>query len=217
MLILQKQILNMIFSKNPHKRAKSIFNLIAPIYSGLDSHVKKGFKRAIHNVSSEINLEGKNVLDIGTGPGAWAALFKEHGAANVHGVDFAQKMIRKANARYKSTMTFSVGDAENLLDFEDESFDIVTASFVLHGVTEDRRRIILNEMKRVSKEYVVINDYYGPTPAVARFLEYLEKSDYLHFKANFLNELDVQFMHVKRIDASMGTSVYFASKNSRFD
>lgn len=207
----------MIFSKDPHKRAKSIFNLIAPIYSTLDRHVKKGFKRAIHNVSTEINLEGKNVLDIGTGPGAWAALFKEHGAAHVHGVDFAQKMIHKANVRYKSTMTFSVGDAENLSEFEDDSFDIVTASFVLHGVKEDRRRIILNEMKRVSKEYVVINDYYGHTPAFARFLEYLEKSDYHHFKANFLNELDGQFSHVKRIDASLGTSVYFASKNAQFD
>ncbi|MCK5207976.1 MAG: hypothetical protein KAQ79_08145, partial [Cyclobacteriaceae bacterium] len=61
---------------------------------------------------------------------------------------------------------------------------------------------------------VIINDYYGPTPAVARFLEYLEKSDYHHFKANFLNELTNHFPLVKREDASFGTSVYFAFKNS---
>ncbi|MCK5278190.1 MAG: class I SAM-dependent methyltransferase [Cyclobacteriaceae bacterium] len=204
----------MIFSKNPHKRAKSIFNLIAPIYSALDSYVKKGFSRAIHNVVEELYLEGKSVLDIGSGPGAWAALFKEHGASKVHGVDFAQKMILKANKRYAPAITFSIGNAENLSEFEDETFDIVTASFVLHGVKEDKRKLILDEMKRISKQHVIINDYYGPTPAVARFLEYLEKSDYHHFKANFLNELTNHFPLVKREDASFGTSVYFAFKNS---
>ncbi|MEN8122369.1 MAG: class I SAM-dependent methyltransferase [Bacteroidota bacterium] len=202
----------MIFSKNPHKRAKSIFNIIAPIYSALDSYVKKGFRKAISNVHNEINIEGKSVLDIGTGPGAWAALFKEHGASKVHGVDFARKMVKKANTRYAPGITFSTGDAENLSEFEDGSFDIVTASFLLHGVTEDKRKIILHEMKRISKQHVIINDYFGKTPAVARFLEYLEKSDYHHFKANFCNELNANFPKVKKEKASYGTSVYFASK-----
>ena len=207
----------MIFSKNPHKRAKSIFNLIAPIYSALDSYVKKGFRRAMHNVKKELDLDGKSVLDIGSGPGAWAALFKEHGATKVHGVDFARKMIVRANKRYAPEITFSVGDAENLSEFDDASFDIVTASFMLHGVKEDTRKIILNEMKRISKQHVIINDYYGPTPAVARFLEYLEKSDYHHFKVNFIHELKNQFAYVKREEASFGTSVYFASKNSEMN
>jgi len=202
----------MIFSKNPHKRAKSIFNLIAPIYSVLDSYVKKGFRSAINNISDELDLKGKSVLDIGTGPGAWAALFKEHGATKVHGVDFAKKMVKKANKRYSPGITFSIGDAENLPEFDDNSFDIVTASFVLHGVTENKRKIMLDEMKRITKKHVIINDYFGKTPVVARFLEYLEKSDYHHFKANFCNELNNHFPHVKKEKASFGTSVYFASK-----
>lgn len=188
--------------------------MIAPIYSALDNYVKKGFQRAIHIVVKELDLEGISVLDIGTGPGAWAALFKEHGTSNVHGVNFAQKMINNANKRYAPGITFSIGNAENLSEFEDESFDIVTASFVLHGVKEDKRKKILNEMKRISKQHVIINDYYGPTPAVARFLEYLEKSDYHHFKANFYDELNSHFLYVKREDASFGTSVFFASINT---
>lgn len=202
----------MIFSKNPHKRAKSIFNLIAPIYSMLDAYVKKGFKQAINNVINELELKDKSVLDIGTGPGAWAALFKENGANKVHGVDFAPNMIQKANKRYAPGITFSTGDAENLTEFGDKSFDIVTSSFLLHGVTEDKRALMLTEMKRISKKHVIINDYYGKTPAVARFLEFLEKSDYHHFKANFCKELNTFFPNVKREKASFGTSVYFASK-----
>ncbi|MBN1253551.1 MAG: class I SAM-dependent methyltransferase [Bacteroidales bacterium] len=202
----------MIFSKNPHKRAKSIFNLIAPIYSSLDSYVKKGYKRAINNIQEEIDLKGKSVLDIGSGPGAWAALFKENGAEKVHGVDFAKNMVNKAKKRYSPQISFSVGDAGNLTDFEDNSFDIVTASFLLHGVTEDIRQNILSEMKRISKKHIIINDYFGKTNFIARFLEYLEKSDYKHFKSNFCNELNNNFELVKRKTASFGTSVYFATK-----
>ena len=203
----------MIFSKNPHKRAKSLFNLIAPFYGALDSYVKKGYKRAINNIKEEIDLKGKSVLDIGSGPGAWAALFKENGAAKVHGVDFAKKMVNNASKRYSPAITFSIGDAENLNDFEDNSFDIVTASFLLHGVTKDIRQNMLKEMKRISRKDIIINDYYGKTHFIAKFLEWLEKSDYKHFKLNFCKELKNNFSDVKKITASLGTSVYFASTN----
>ena len=204
----------MIFSKNPHKRAKSLFNLIAPVYGALDGYVKKGYARAIRNIKEEIDLTGKSVLDIGSGPGAWAALFKENGATKVHGVDFAKKMVVNASKRYSPGITFSVGDAENLTDFEDNSFDIVTASFLLHGVTEDIRQNMLNEMKRISKKDIIINDYYGKTHFIARFLEYMEKSDYKNFKLNFCNELKNNFTDIKKRTASLGTSVYFASVNN---
>ncbi len=202
----------MIFSRNPHKRAKSLFNLIAPAYSALDRYVKKGFRKAINNIQNEVDITGKSVLDIGTGSGAWAALYKEYGAAKVHGVDFAHKMIKKAGNRYSPDITFSVGDAENLTEFDDNSFDIVTTSFVLHGMKEDKRKMILAEMKRISKKHVIINDYYGKTPIVAQFLEFMEMSDYKYFKKNFTKELASMFPQTKREKASFGTSVYFATK-----
>ncbi len=200
----------MIFSKNPVKRHKQIFNLIAPVYSALDSYVKKGFKKAIKQVVNEIDLSGKSVLDLGTGPGAWAALFKEHGAEKVHGVDFAKKMIIRAQKRYSPKIDFSIGDATNLSNFADNSFDIVTASFMLHGFPRDYREKILKEMKRIAREYVIVNDYYGKTPIIAQILEYFEKSDYINFKKTFCDELKTHFQKVKRRKASWGTSVYFA-------
>ena len=201
----------MFFGRDPHKRAKRIFNFIAPVYSALDGHVKRGYSRAMRKVKGTIDLNGKSVLDIGTGPGAWAALFREHGAGEVHGVDFAEKMIGKAKKRYGDSITFSVSDARSLHDFKDKSFDIVTASFVLHGVKEPLRKELLLEMKRLAREYVIINDYYGHTPAFMRFLEFLEKSDYQHFKENFIHELEALFPYVKVEEGTWGTAVYFAS------
>ena len=191
---------------------KWLFNLIAPFYGALDSYVKKGYRRAISNITEEINLEGKSVLDIGSGPGAWAALFKEKGAEKVQGVDFAKKMVKNANKKYLPNMTFSVGDAQNLIEFKDNSFDIVTSSFVLHGVKKDIRQNILNEMKRISKRHIIINDYYGKTHFIAKFLEWVEQSDYKNFKKNICNELNENFGKVNKKTASLGTAVYFAEK-----
>ena len=200
----------MIFSRNPIKRHKQIFNIIAPIYGALDGYVKKGYRKAFKLILNEVNLENKSVLDLGTGPGAWGALFKQHGAGKVHGVDFAKLMVKRAQKRYSPEITFSVGDASNLSEFEDNSFDIVTASFMLHGFKRSYREKILKEMKRIAREVIIINDYAYDTPLFMQFLEYMEKGDYINFKKTFCDELKEHFPKVKREKASGGTAVYFA-------
>ena len=202
----------MILRRNPDHRHRRIFNMIAPVYSLLDAYVKKNFKKAIHSVKSITELKDKSILDIGTGTGAWASLFLENGAKNVHALDFAENMIRVANKRYGDVINFSLADAENLNEFKNESFDIVTASFVLHGVNEEKRARILSEMKRLSKELVIIHDYYGYTAPFARFLERLEKSDYIHFNNNFCNELSNVFPYVGKEVLSNGSAIYFGAK-----
>ncbi len=202
----------MLLIKNPDQRHKRIFNLIAPVYSLLDAYVKKNLNKAIHRVKSIAELKDKSILDIGTGTGAWASLFLENGAGNVHALDFAENMVRVANKRYGDVINFSLADAENLNEFKNESFDIVTASFVLHGVNEDKRARILSEMKRISKDLVIIHDYYGYTAPFARFLEHLEKSDYIHFKNNFCNELSDVFPHIGKEILSNGSAIYLGAK-----
>ena len=67
-------------------------------------------------------------------------------------------------------------------------------------------------MKRISKELVIIHDYYGYTAPFARFLERLEKSDYIHFKDNFCNELTDVFPYVGKEILSNGAAIYFGAK-----
>ncbi|MDX2442461.1 MAG: class I SAM-dependent methyltransferase [Bacteroidales bacterium] len=199
--------------EDPDVRHKRIFNLIAPIYGWLNGYVRSHFRDAIKTVNSIAKVEGKNVLDIGTGTGAWASLFVEKGANYVHGLDFAEKMIDVANNRYGSSVEFSLADAQNLPDFKDNSFDIVTASFVLHGVKKDKREKILNEMKRITRDLVVIHDYYGHSGPVVQFLERLEKSDYIYFKGNFYKELSEFFPHVQKEVVTNGRAIYFGSQS----
>jgi ubiquinone/menaquinone biosynthesis C-methylase UbiE len=205
----------MIKIKDKVERHKFIFNVIAPIYASLDNIVKKGHHKAIKNVINIVDLKGKRVLDIGTGAAAWGALFMEYGA-DVHGVDFAQNMITKAKKIYGKKMKFSVANAMDLSHIDNNSYDIVTASFVLHGFPYEKRNIILKEMHRISKDIVIINDYYGHTPALGRFLEFLEGSDYKNFKKEFITELKDLFTFITVCNADAGQAVYFGAKNKDY-
>jgi ubiquinone/menaquinone biosynthesis C-methylase UbiE len=198
------------FSNDPNKRAKFIFNLIAPIYGNVDAGLIKNYRHAIGMVDKEIGIKGKHVLDLGTGTGAWAEMFRMNGAVNIQGIDFSKKMLTESRTKHPE-ISFVQGDAENLAEFADNSFDIVTASYVLHGVKKDRRNKMVNEMKRVSKKHVVIHDFSGSTPLFLRFLEFMEKSDYKNFKTNFCDELKSLFFEAKKIESINGSGLYFAT------
>ena len=199
------------FSRDPNKRAKFIFNLIAPIYSKVDKHLADNFDKSIEILNSEIEIKNISVLDIGSGTGAWAAAFFRNGANPVSGIDFAEKMVLRSSEKHPE-IKFFTGDAENLKEIPDNSYDIVTASYVLHGVKSDRRAKILSEMKRVSKKHVVIHDFMGKTPIFIRFLEFMERSDYKNFKKNFYSELDKFFTKKKNIYSNSGIGLYIGEK-----
>ncbi|MCD6179001.1 MAG: class I SAM-dependent methyltransferase [Bacteroidales bacterium] len=201
------------FSSDPDKRARFIFNFIAPIYGMLGTSVERNFESSIDILENYISVEGKDVMDLGTGTGAWAANFKSRGASKVVGVDFAGKMLNQAKNNYPN-MEFLQGDAENLEQFADNSFDIVTASFVLHGVKEDKRANMLREMYRVSRKHIVIHDFIGETPLFVRLLEFMERSDYKFFKQNFCKELELHFGNAKKISTKSGVGIYIAEKQT---
>jgi ubiquinone/menaquinone biosynthesis C-methylase UbiE len=177
----------------------------------MDTSIKKNFKPSIRALTREINLEGKTVLDVGTGTGAWANMIREYGAV-VSGIDHSEKMLAKAKKRYGEDICFMEADADNLKDMEDNSFDIVTASFVLHGMTRDKREPVLLEMQRVSKSIVAVHDYDKGAPLFSLFLEWLEKSDYHNFTEHFFDEFRRFFVDCKKVRVNKGTALYIGTK-----
>ena len=76
--------------------------------------------------------EGLDVLDLGSGDGTTAVPAASLGA-NVLGVDIAGNLVEAGNARAAglglSNCTFQQGDATNLAELDDESFDLVVSIF----------------------------------------------------------------------------------------
>jgi ubiquinone/menaquinone biosynthesis C-methylase UbiE len=73
-----------------------------------------------------------NVLDLGCGDGTTAIPEAELGA-NVLGVDIATNLVEAGNTRAKkaglTNIKFQEGDATNLVDLKDKSFDLVVSVF----------------------------------------------------------------------------------------
>jgi SAM-dependent methyltransferase len=76
--------------------------------------------------------DGLEVLDLGSGDGTTALPAAKLGA-NVLGVDIASNLVEAGNARAKSlgltNCRFQEGDASDLRELEDDSFDLVVSIF----------------------------------------------------------------------------------------
>ena len=76
--------------------------------------------------------EGLDVLDVGCGDGTTALPAAQLGA-DVLGVDIASNLVEAGNARAQSlglaNCRFQEGDASDLRDLEDDSFDLVVSMF----------------------------------------------------------------------------------------
>ena len=89
-------------------------------------------------------IEGRTVLDIGCGPGHYAVALAEMGAARVVGLDFADEMVRIAEARARETgvldrCTFLKGDF--LTHPLDGPYDYAIAMGFMDYI-EDPRKVI---------------------------------------------------------------------------
>ncbi|MFP4568179.1 MAG: class I SAM-dependent methyltransferase [Candidatus Woesearchaeota archaeon] len=93
-----------------------------------------------------------SVLDVGSGPGVYCNEFFKRGFS-VEGVDYSPAVINKAKLLFPK-ITFKVGSAYNL-DYENNSFDLVTCIGVLQCVLEPEK--IISELARVSKKYILIS------------------------------------------------------------
>jgi ubiquinone/menaquinone biosynthesis C-methylase UbiE len=95
---------------------------------------------------------GDSVLDVGSSSGYLAKrLAAAAGSAgHVTGVDPSEAAIAYAQRRAPSTVTFSVGVAQDL-NLPDASFDVVTCTLAMHHIPARKREAALREMYRVTK------------------------------------------------------------------
>jgi ubiquinone/menaquinone biosynthesis C-methylase UbiE len=77
------------------------------------------------------DCRGRQVLDLGSGPGNVAEVFVVRGA-EVMGADFSPQMVEVAQSRYPH-ISFKEANGENL-PFADGAFDAVVCNYVVHHV-----------------------------------------------------------------------------------
>lgn len=125
---------------------KKIWDLYAPIYERAMCADKKLYRFMYDRIPGTI--EGKEVLEIATGPGLLAK-HVAHAAKRMIATDYSDGMIKEANKGERpENLTFEVADA-TALPYEDASFDAVLIANALHVMPEPEKA--LSEIDRVLK------------------------------------------------------------------
>lgn len=110
---------------------------------------------------------------------------------------------RKKKLKTLAIELFHVKAGEKL-PFDDKSFDIVFASYVAHGLVQEQRINLYNEMKRLAKEIVIIHDYNENRQILTSLVEWIEAGDYFNFIKVAKDEMSGVFSNLTVIN--VGTS-----------
>ena len=110
------------------------------------------------------------LIDIGTGfadiPAAAKGIARNAGVTvAAFGLDVSEVVLRKALGVLNGAV---LGDALRL-PFRDGSFDVVTCSQLLHHFADDDARLLIRELHRVSRGWVIILDLRRSWIAAAAF------------------------------------------------
>jgi len=128
-----------------------------------------------------INLtQQTRLLDVGCGNGFFTFYFDK--ICDAYGVDYSEKMLQINPV--KKTFLMDAND----LKFEDNSFDVVFCQALLHHV--DNIDKVIQEMRRVSKKYIVILEPNRNNPLQFLFsLLVKEERKTLRFSLSYLTNI----------------------------
>jgi ubiquinone/menaquinone biosynthesis C-methylase UbiE len=127
--------------------ARRRYNRIAPFYDLLEGLFERRFRKWRELLWSKV--EGTDILEIGVGTGKNLPYYPADVA--ITAVDFSEKMLEQAKNRASEQNVkarLQQMDVQNL-EFEDNTFDTVAASFVFCSVPDPVRGLM--EVERVCK------------------------------------------------------------------
>ncbi|MFV1952092.1 MAG: class I SAM-dependent methyltransferase [Nitrospinota bacterium] len=156
-------------------QAESIKRIYANYSNFYDLLFKQFFyPRQKHVIQTMKIKPNRKVLDVGVGTGLSLPVYPRH--CYVTGIDLSAEMLKKAREKVErlnlSHVTLREMDAMNL-DFEDDTFDYVIATFVISVVPDPIKMI--SEMKRVSKnggKIVIVNHFQSQNKFIAKIEEW---------------------------------------------
>lgn len=184
--------------------SKSIFDLIAPVYGWFFRYQIRNYQRRVKDNILFFQAHDK-VLDIGCGTGALAFVLDELGC-EVTGIDSSAEMIKQARRlNQNNKANFLVGDVSSL---SLPKYDLVTASYVLHGLQKDQRQMLYAEMKQLARKRVIIMDYNQRRGFLTSLIEWLERGDYFNFIKSAEKEMELVFTSVQVIQTGKRAAWY---------
>lgn len=119
-------------------------------YANRNAHIS--WQETINNI---VDVQNKQVIDIGCGGGIYTKELALMGAKNVVGLDFSKEILQaaKENCNAFPNISFIHGDAHNI-PYPNESFDLVISRAVIHHLQDVPT--FIREASRILKKTVYL-------------------------------------------------------------
>ena len=194
------------------KGSTFLFNTISSVYGLFYGKQKRWFKNVIETAKKELDIKQyKTIIDVGCGTGALCSVLSEIGL-EVTGVDAAIKMLNVGKSKQENNkVKFINASIIDDIQFKDKSFDISISSYVAHGLNKQERKDMYLQMKRISKEYVIMFDYNDSRALLTDIVEFMEGGDYFNFIKNAKEEMEEIFDEVRVINVDIRSAWYVCS------
>jgi len=187
-----------------------LFDGIASIYGLFYGYQLRMYRRTL--AANPVCFGGAScsVLDIGCGTGALASALSEKGF-DVTGLDGSARMINVARRLNRHTKArFMIGNA---LEPIEGHYDVVVASYVLHGLPQPERLLLYQTMKRLAIHRVIIMDYNQRRGLLTSLIERLEGGDYFNFILTAETEMRQVFPSVQILQTGKRAAWYICECN----
>jgi ubiquinone/menaquinone biosynthesis C-methylase UbiE len=123
-------------------------------------------------------------------------------------------MLEQAKKKTKGlNIDFQWATIANDLPFENDSMDLVSASFVAHGLPKDLRLKMLRDMNRISNQFVILIEFNQTRRWYIDFIEWAEHGDYFNFIKTIDDELNTIFNYVRKVQLNATSSIYVCKKD----
>lgn len=185
--------------QNNADRLKKFYKWTLPVFNVTNKIVRAYYREAMPALISKISITDKTtVLDIGTGTGGFAGILLEY-TPNITGIDFSPEMLNEARKEYGGRINFVNMAAHEITLFENKSFDLVTSAFCLHDMSNEYRFNVLEQMRRIANEKVIIVDYSKKINLISRAIEFFEGSHYKDYVKKIAHQLNSIFPEFEEI------------------
>ncbi len=132
-------------------RDKSLFH-----YGGFYHKVIDSKQEEARQIILDLIPEKSSVLDITCGTGALCYELCKEKQCRVVGLDLSLKMIKFAQTQFAHpNATYVHGDATDLSDYGDHSFDYAIMMLFIHELEEDQQQRAIEEALRVGKKLII--------------------------------------------------------------
>ena len=96
-------------------------------------------------------IKDARIFDLGCGEGYVSRQLINRGAASVVAIDISEKMIDAAKSIETEGISYSVGDARSMAEYDSESFDLVLAMFLFNYLNVEESAQTIKEIFRILK------------------------------------------------------------------